>query len=76
MVAPVIMKFGTDEQKEKFLPDILNTNVWWCQGYSEPGAGSDLASLRTKAEDKGDHFLVNGHAKGLAVKGTNEQLGV
>jgi alkylation response protein AidB-like acyl-CoA dehydrogenase len=60
MVAPVIMKFGTPEQKRRFLPDILNTNVWWCQGYSEPGSGSDLASLRTKAEDKGDHFLVNG----------------
>jgi alkylation response protein AidB-like acyl-CoA dehydrogenase len=60
MVAPVIMKFGTAEQKRRFLPDILNTNVWWCQGYSEPGSGSDLASLRTKAEDKGDHFLVNG----------------
>jgi alkylation response protein AidB-like acyl-CoA dehydrogenase len=60
MVAPVIMRFGNDEQKRRFLPDILNTNVWWCQGYSEPGAGSDLASLRTKAEDKGDHFIVNG----------------
>ncbi len=60
MVAPVIMKFGSDEQKAKYLPDILATNVWWCQGYSEPGAGSDLASLRTKAEDKGDHYLVNG----------------
>lgn len=60
MVAPVIMKFGTEEQKERFLPDILNTNVWWCQGYSEPGSGSDLASLNTKAEDKGDHYLVNG----------------
>lgn len=60
MVAPVIMKFGTDEQKKKYLPDILNTNVWWCQGYSEPGSGSDLASLKTKAEDKGDHYLVNG----------------
>jgi alkylation response protein AidB-like acyl-CoA dehydrogenase len=60
MVAPVIVKFGTDEQKRRFLPDILNTNVWWWQGYSEPGAGSDLASRRTKAEDIGDHFLVNG----------------
>ncbi len=60
MVAPVIMKFGTEAQKRRFLPDILNTNVWWCQGYSEPGSGSDLASLRTKAEDNGDHFLVNG----------------
>ncbi|MBL4863695.1 MAG: acyl-CoA dehydrogenase family protein [Rhodobiaceae bacterium] len=60
MVAPVIMKFGTDEQKKKFLPDILATNVWWCQGYSEPGSGSDLASLQMKAENKGDHYLLNG----------------
>ena len=60
MVAPVIMAFGTDEQKEKYLPDILSSKVWWCQGYSEPGSGSDLASLTTKAEDKGDHYLVNG----------------
>ena len=60
MVAPVIMKFGTPEQKKRFLPDILETNVLWCQGYSEPGAGSDLASLQTKAENKGDHYLVNG----------------
>ncbi len=60
MVAPVIMKFGSPEQKKKFLPDILETNVLWCQGYSEPGSGSDLASLQTKAENKGDHYLVNG----------------
>ena len=60
MVAPVIMKFGTQAQKDKYLPDILDSNVWWCQGYSEPGSGSDLASLKTKAEDKGDHYLVNG----------------
>jgi alkylation response protein AidB-like acyl-CoA dehydrogenase len=60
MVAPVIMKFGTDAQKQKFLPDILASNVWWCQGYSEPGSGSDLASLQMKAEDKGDHYLCNG----------------
>ena len=60
MVAPVIMAFGTDEQKEKYLPDILSSKVWWCQGYSEPGSGSDLASLTTKAEDKGGHYLVNG----------------
>lgn len=60
MVAPVIMKFGTQAQKDKFLPKILNSDQWWCQGYSEPGSGSDLASLRTKAEDKGDHYLVNG----------------
>ena len=60
MVAPVIMAFGSDEQKSKYLPDILSSKVWWCQGYSEPGSGSDLASLKTKAEDKGDHYLVNG----------------
>src|SRR5690606_32863015 len=60
MVAPVIMKFGTDEQKQRFLPDIRENKVWWCQGYSEPGSGSDLASLQMKAEDKGDHFLCNG----------------
>lgn len=60
MVAPVIMRFGTQAQKDRYLPDILNSNVWWCQGYSEPGAGSDLASLKTRAEDKGDHYLVNG----------------
>ena len=60
MVAPVIMKFGTEAQKAKFLPAILNSDVWFCQGYSEPGSGSDLASLKTKAEDMGDHYLVNG----------------
>ena len=60
MVAPVIMKFGTPEQKRKYLPDILAGNVWWCQGYSEPGSGSDLASLRTKAVRDGEHFIVNG----------------
>ncbi|MEH6524530.1 MAG: acyl-CoA dehydrogenase family protein [Sneathiella sp.] len=60
MCAPVIMKFGNEEQKKRFLPDMLETNVWWCQGYSEPGSGSDLASLQMKAEDKGDHFLCNG----------------
>lgn len=60
MVASVIIRFGTEEQKTKYLPDILNSKVWWCQGYSEPGSGSDLASLRCKAENKGDHYLVNG----------------
>ncbi len=60
MVAPVIMKFGTEAQKAEFLPKILNSDVWFCQGYSEPGSGSDLASLKTKAEDKGDHYLING----------------
>lgn len=60
MVAPVIMKFGTPEQKAKYLPDILASNVWWCQGYSEPGAGSDLAALKTKAVRDGDDYIVNG----------------
>lgn len=60
MVAPVIMKFGTDQQKAEFLPKILNSDIWFCQGYSEPGSGSDLASLKTKAEDKGDYYVVNG----------------
>jgi alkylation response protein AidB-like acyl-CoA dehydrogenase len=60
MVAPVIYTFGTKEQKERFLPDILASNVWWCQGYSEPGAGSDLASLTTRAVRDGDHYIVNG----------------
>ncbi|GLQ05715.1 acyl-CoA dehydrogenase family protein [Sneathiella chinensis] len=60
MCAPVIMKFGNEEQKKRFLPRILSNEDWWCQGYSEPGSGSDLASLQMKAEDKGDHFLCNG----------------
>ena len=60
MVAPVIYTFGNAEQKARFLPDILASNVWWCQGYSEPNAGSDLASLRTGATRDGDHYVVNG----------------
>jgi alkylation response protein AidB-like acyl-CoA dehydrogenase len=60
MVGPVIYTFGNDEQKQRFLPDILESNVWWCQGYSEPGAGSDLASLKTRADLAGDHYVVNG----------------
>ena len=62
MVAPVIYSFGTDEQKARFLPRILDATDWWCQGYSEPGSGSDLASLRMKAEktDDGGHYVLNG----------------
>ena len=60
MVAPVIYTFGNEQQKKRFLPDILQSNVWWCQGYSEAGSGSDLASLKTKADRQGDHYLVNG----------------
>jgi hypothetical protein len=60
MVAPVIMAFGTREQQQRFLPGIASGDVWWSQGYSEPGSGSDLASLKCKAERRGDYYLVNG----------------
>jgi alkylation response protein AidB-like acyl-CoA dehydrogenase len=60
MVAPVIMAFGTPEQQKRHLPGIASGDVWWSQGYSEPGAGSDLASLKCKAERVGDKFIVNG----------------
>ena len=60
MVAPVIMKFGSQEQKDYYLPRILDLTDWWCQGYSEPGSGSDLASLRCSAKREGDHYIVNG----------------
>ena len=60
MVAPVIMAYGSPEQQKRFLPGIASGEVWWSQGYSEPGSGSDLASLRTKAERKGDKYIVNG----------------
>ena len=60
MVASVLLHFGTDAQKKRYLPDIYNGNVFWCQGYSEPGSGSDLASLKTRAERQCDHYVVNG----------------
>ena len=60
MVAPVIYTFGTAAQKNKFLPRILSGEDWWCQGYSEPGAGSDLANLKARAVRDGDHYIVNG----------------
>jgi alkylation response protein AidB-like acyl-CoA dehydrogenase len=60
MVAPIIYTFGNEEQKQRFLPDILASNVWWCQGYSETGAGSDLAGVRTTAVKDGDEYVVNG----------------
>jgi alkylation response protein AidB-like acyl-CoA dehydrogenase len=60
MVAPVLMKYGSEAQKKRFLPKIAAAEELWCQGYSEPGSGSDLASLRTKAERQGDHYIVNG----------------
>ena len=60
MLGPALLKFGTPEQKAAHLPDITAGKIRWCQGYSEPGAGSDLANVQTRAEDMGDHWLVNG----------------
>jgi alkylation response protein AidB-like acyl-CoA dehydrogenase len=60
MLGPVLIKFGTEAQKRHWLPRILDGSDWWCQGYSEPGAGSDLAALATRAERRGNHYVVNG----------------
>jgi alkylation response protein AidB-like acyl-CoA dehydrogenase len=60
MLGPALLKFASEEQKKRYIPEIVHGKVRWCQGYSEPNAGSDLASLQTRAEDRGDDFLVNG----------------
>ncbi|MCZ4580021.1 acyl-CoA dehydrogenase family protein [Gordonia amicalis] len=60
MIGPVIAQFGSQEMKEKFLPQTANLDIWWCQGFSEPEAGSDLASLKTRAVLDGDHYVING----------------
>ncbi|GIL01725.1 MAG: hypothetical protein BroJett030_16240 [Alphaproteobacteria bacterium] len=60
MLGPVLIRFGSEAQRRHYLPRILNGTDWWCQGYSEPGAGSDLASLKTRAERRGDRYVVNG----------------
>jgi alkylation response protein AidB-like acyl-CoA dehydrogenase len=67
MLGPALLKFGTEEQKKHYLPQIARGEIRWCQGYSEPGAGSDLAGLQTKAEDKGDHWLINGQKTGSSA---------
>ena len=60
MFGPTLLEYGTEEQKQEHIPPIVRGDLQWCQGFSEPGAGSDLAALQCKAEDKGDHYLVNG----------------
>jgi alkylation response protein AidB-like acyl-CoA dehydrogenase len=60
MLAPVLLKYGSEAQKQRWLPRMLDSSDWWCQGYSEPGAGSDLAAVRTRAVLDGDHYVVNG----------------
>jgi hypothetical protein len=67
MCAPVLLKFGTPEQKQRFLPRIYNGDDFWCQGYSEPGSGSDLASLKTRAVREGGHYVVNGQKTGTTL---------
>ena len=60
MLGPALLKYGSEEQKQRYLPPVVRGEIRWCQGYSEPNAGSDLAGLQTRAEDQGDHYLVNG----------------
>ena len=68
MLGPTLLQVGSEEQKQRYLPQVLTAEEIWCQGYSEPGSGSDLASLRTRAELVGDEFIVNG-PKGLDIRG-------
>ena len=60
MIGPTLLEFGNEAQRAEHLPKVASGQVRWCQGYSEPGAGSDLASLKTRAEDRGDYYLING----------------
>src|SRR3546814_7345635 len=75
MVGPVIYTFGTSEQKAHFLPRILSGEDWWCQGYSEPGSGSDLASLRTTAVRDGDDYIVNGQKTWTTLRSEERRVG-
>ena len=60
MLGPALLKFGSEEQREEHIPGIIKGKIRWCQGYSEPGAGSDLANLQTTARSDGDHYIING----------------
>src|SRR6266436_5868784 len=71
MIGPVLIQFGTDEQKRRFLPRAADVDDWWCQGFSEPGAGSDLAALKTAAKREGDEYIVNGQKIWTSIDGTH-----